>query len=235
MGRGISAVHEVRNSAEEPELFWLGPNAAKLNLAKRLTKRRVLKLVGQTTSFPTAVPRSREPRRPLQSIRAVGFAQIPVVRRPSAGPVATPAGMSATADSILKDFLSFNDDIRRPIDGYLLAFDRDVTILLHGDRRRAGLQHDLVARRNRDLLAYHQRLVITHAGRAILADRRRLVIPNIDRLVVAHADRPRGANRNRARCTDGVSAWWIDGVASLAIVWLLFKEGREAWAGRDCC
>jgi divalent metal cation (Fe/Co/Zn/Cd) transporter len=32
-----------------------------------------------------------------------------------------------------------------------------------------------------------------------------------------------------------VGAWWIDGVASLAIVWLLFKEGREAWAGRECC
>jgi divalent metal cation (Fe/Co/Zn/Cd) transporter len=30
-------------------------------------------------------------------------------------------------------------------------------------------------------------------------------------------------------------AWWIDGVASLAIVWLLIKEGREAWAGRKCC
>jgi divalent metal cation (Fe/Co/Zn/Cd) transporter len=30
-------------------------------------------------------------------------------------------------------------------------------------------------------------------------------------------------------------AWWIDGVASLAIVWLLVKEGREAWAGRECC
>jgi divalent metal cation (Fe/Co/Zn/Cd) transporter len=24
-------------------------------------------------------------------------------------------------------------------------------------------------------------------------------------------------------------AWWIDGVSSLAIVWLLVKEGREAW------
>jgi divalent metal cation (Fe/Co/Zn/Cd) transporter len=32
-----------------------------------------------------------------------------------------------------------------------------------------------------------------------------------------------------------VGAWWIDGVASLAIVWLLMKEGREAWAGRECC
>jgi divalent metal cation (Fe/Co/Zn/Cd) transporter len=32
-----------------------------------------------------------------------------------------------------------------------------------------------------------------------------------------------------------VGAWWIDGVASLAIVWLLVKEGREAWAGRECC
>jgi divalent metal cation (Fe/Co/Zn/Cd) transporter len=30
-------------------------------------------------------------------------------------------------------------------------------------------------------------------------------------------------------------AWWIDGVGSLAIVWLLVKEGREAWAGRECC
>jgi divalent metal cation (Fe/Co/Zn/Cd) transporter len=31
------------------------------------------------------------------------------------------------------------------------------------------------------------------------------------------------------------AAWWIDGVASLAIVWLLVKEGREAWVGRECC
>jgi divalent metal cation (Fe/Co/Zn/Cd) transporter len=30
-------------------------------------------------------------------------------------------------------------------------------------------------------------------------------------------------------------AWWVDGVASLAIVWLLVKEGREAWSGEDCC
>ena len=32
-----------------------------------------------------------------------------------------------------------------------------------------------------------------------------------------------------------VGAWWIDGVASLAIVWLLVKEGRAAWAGQECC
>jgi len=32
-----------------------------------------------------------------------------------------------------------------------------------------------------------------------------------------------------------LGAWWIDGLASLAIVWLLVKEGREAWAGRECC
>lgn len=32
-----------------------------------------------------------------------------------------------------------------------------------------------------------------------------------------------------------VGAWWIDGVGSLAIVWLLIKEGREAWSGNDCC
>jgi divalent metal cation (Fe/Co/Zn/Cd) transporter len=29
-------------------------------------------------------------------------------------------------------------------------------------------------------------------------------------------------------------AWWIDGVGSLAIVWLLVKEGREAWSGDEC-
>jgi divalent metal cation (Fe/Co/Zn/Cd) transporter len=28
--------------------------------------------------------------------------------------------------------------------------------------------------------------------------------------------------------------WWIDSVGSLAIVWLLIKEGREAWSG-ECC
>jgi divalent metal cation (Fe/Co/Zn/Cd) transporter len=31
-------------------------------------------------------------------------------------------------------------------------------------------------------------------------------------------------------------AWWIDGVGSLAIVWFLVKEGREAWSGEcGCC
>ncbi len=29
-------------------------------------------------------------------------------------------------------------------------------------------------------------------------------------------------------------AWWIDPLASLAIVWLLVKEGREAWNGEEC-
>lgn len=29
-------------------------------------------------------------------------------------------------------------------------------------------------------------------------------------------------------------AWWVDGVTSLAIVWLLVKEGREAWQGEEC-
>lgn len=29
-------------------------------------------------------------------------------------------------------------------------------------------------------------------------------------------------------------AWWIDSVGSLAIVWFLIKEGREAWRG-ECC
>lgn len=30
-------------------------------------------------------------------------------------------------------------------------------------------------------------------------------------------------------------AWWVDSVTSLGIVWLLVKEGREAWRGEDCC
>jgi divalent metal cation (Fe/Co/Zn/Cd) transporter len=34
-----------------------------------------------------------------------------------------------------------------------------------------------------------------------------------------------------------VGAWWIDGVGSLAIVYFLIKEGREAWSGDEygCC
>jgi divalent metal cation (Fe/Co/Zn/Cd) transporter len=31
-----------------------------------------------------------------------------------------------------------------------------------------------------------------------------------------------------------IGAWWIDSVGSLAIVWFLIKEGREAWAGDEC-
>jgi hypothetical protein len=29
-------------------------------------------------------------------------------------------------------------------------------------------------------------------------------------------------------------AWWIDGAGSLAILWFLVKEGRDAWKG-ECC
>jgi divalent metal cation (Fe/Co/Zn/Cd) transporter len=28
-------------------------------------------------------------------------------------------------------------------------------------------------------------------------------------------------------------AWWIDAVTSLAIVWFLVKEGREAWKSEE--
>jgi divalent metal cation (Fe/Co/Zn/Cd) transporter len=31
-----------------------------------------------------------------------------------------------------------------------------------------------------------------------------------------------------------IGAWWIDSVTSLAILWLLIKEGREAWVGEAC-
>jgi hypothetical protein len=30
------------------------------------------------------------------------------------------------------------------------------------------------------------------------------------------------------------SAWWIDSIGSLAIVWFLIKEGREAWSNDEC-
>lgn len=29
-------------------------------------------------------------------------------------------------------------------------------------------------------------------------------------------------------------AWWVDPIASLAVVWFLVKEGREAWNGEEC-
>jgi divalent metal cation (Fe/Co/Zn/Cd) transporter len=32
-----------------------------------------------------------------------------------------------------------------------------------------------------------------------------------------------------------ISAWWVDAVASLGIVWFLIREGREAWSGEVCC
>jgi divalent metal cation (Fe/Co/Zn/Cd) transporter len=32
-----------------------------------------------------------------------------------------------------------------------------------------------------------------------------------------------------------IDAWWLDPLASLAIVWFLVREGREAWKGESCC
>ena len=31
-----------------------------------------------------------------------------------------------------------------------------------------------------------------------------------------------------------IGAWWVDAAASLGIVWLLVREGREAWRGEEC-
>ncbi len=31
-----------------------------------------------------------------------------------------------------------------------------------------------------------------------------------------------------------VGAWWVDAASSLAIVWLLVKEGRETWSAKAC-
>ena len=30
-------------------------------------------------------------------------------------------------------------------------------------------------------------------------------------------------------------AWWADAAASLAVLWLLVREGLEAWRGEECC
>ncbi len=32
-----------------------------------------------------------------------------------------------------------------------------------------------------------------------------------------------------------LGAWWVDAVTSLAIVWFVIKEGREAWRSEKCC
>ena len=32
-----------------------------------------------------------------------------------------------------------------------------------------------------------------------------------------------------------LNAWWVDSVTSLAILWLVVKERREAWKGEECC
>lgn len=32
-----------------------------------------------------------------------------------------------------------------------------------------------------------------------------------------------------------LGAWWVDSLASLAVVYFLIKEGREAWKGDECC
>jgi divalent metal cation (Fe/Co/Zn/Cd) transporter len=32
-----------------------------------------------------------------------------------------------------------------------------------------------------------------------------------------------------------LDAWWVDAATSLAIVWFVVREGREAWAGERCC
>jgi divalent metal cation (Fe/Co/Zn/Cd) transporter len=31
-----------------------------------------------------------------------------------------------------------------------------------------------------------------------------------------------------------IDAWWVDPLASLAVVWFVLREGREAWSGEAC-
>ena len=35
--------------------------------------------------------------------------------------------------------------------------------------------------------------------------------------------------------TSFLGAWWVDAIASLAIVYVLIQEGREAWKGEEHC
>ena len=30
-----------------------------------------------------------------------------------------------------------------------------------------------------------------------------------------------------------LDAWWVDSVTSVGVIWLVVKEGREAWAGEE--
>jgi divalent metal cation (Fe/Co/Zn/Cd) transporter len=32
-----------------------------------------------------------------------------------------------------------------------------------------------------------------------------------------------------------LNAWWVDSMTSLAILWFVVKEAREAWMGEECC
>ncbi len=32
-----------------------------------------------------------------------------------------------------------------------------------------------------------------------------------------------------------LDAWWVDPVTSLAILWFIVREAREAWRGDECC
>jgi len=32
-----------------------------------------------------------------------------------------------------------------------------------------------------------------------------------------------------------IGAWWVDPVASLAVLWFILREAREAWLGEVCC
>src|SRR5690348_12929237 len=100
-------------------------------------------------------------------------------------PITTSAGAVAATGSasVLEDLLSFNDDIARPLDGYLLAFDGDITVLLHGDRGRPSLQSDVVVSTDGYLLAHLPSLVFPHVGRAVLGDRIRFITTNRNRLI----------------------------------------------------
>ena len=94
----------------------------------------------------------------------------------SAGPVATPAGMSATADSILKDLLSFKDDIPRPLmviclPSIVISPFFCMVIVAESVFSTISSPAEITI-----FLPTSKRLVIPHAGRAILADRRRLVL-----------------------------------------------------------
>src|SRR5260370_35820315 len=87
------------------------------------------------------------------------------------------SGVAACA-SVLEDFLAFDDDIARPLDGDLRPVDRDIAALLHVDAGRAAGEGDLVADVDRDRLAEPDRAALAPALGTIPPETHRPAAPS---------------------------------------------------------